>query len=336
MSDKTEEPTPRRLERARREGDVAVSHALLQAVALVAAAGLAPSAIRAMAARVSGMLRSVLQRPELTPSALDALKDAVELTTPLLLATACAVGLVGIVQTRALLAPKRIAPDLKRLSPASLLRSIFSAQRAFAIVRALLTAAIVGYLVVRRLTEHLGDLAHGTGRFDHAGVIAASIAGSIVRDTALVVLALAVADLLITRRAWLSRLRMSKQEVQREQKENEGDPHLKAARERAHREMLASATISAVRNATVVIVNPTHLANALRYVQGEDEAPVLVARADGELAQRIVDAARAWGVPVVQDVPVAQALAALNEGDAIPPALYEAVAVILQELSKET
>jgi flagellar biosynthesis protein FlhB len=307
----------------------------LQAVALLVAAALAPAAVRAVASRARDMLQAVLRNPELTPSALDALREAVELTTPLLIATACAVGLVGIVQTRALLAPKRVAPDLTRLSPASLLRSVFSAQRGFAILRALLTAVVAGYLVVTRLAEHMADLAHATGNLDRAAHVTASLAGSVVRDTALVVFALAVADLLVTRRSWLARLRMSKQEVQREHREAEGDPQLKAARTRAHQEMLASATIAAVRNATVVIINPTRLANALRYVDGEDEAPVLVAKAEGELARRIVEAAHAWGVPVVQDVPVAQALAALSEGDAIPAALYEAVAIILKELASE-
>ncbi|PKN31192.1 MAG: hypothetical protein CVU63_25225, partial [Deltaproteobacteria bacterium HGW-Deltaproteobacteria-20] len=90
-----------------------------------------------------------------------------------------------------------------------------------------------------------------------------------------------------------------------------------------------------VREATVVIVNPTHLANAIRYVEGEDEAPVLVAKGDGDLARRIVEAAHAWGIPVVQDVPVARALAELAEGEPIPPGLYEAVAAILRDMIEQ-
>jgi flagellar biosynthesis protein FlhB len=110
---------------------------------------------------------------------------------------------------------------------------------------------------------------------------------------------------------------------------------MKAARERAWHEMTAAATVAAVKDATVVVVNPTHLANALRYREGEDEAPVLVAKGEGPLAERIIDAARAYGIPVVRDVPVARALAELSEGEAIPPALYEAVAIILQDLQEQ-
>ena len=335
MSDKTEDPTPRKLERARREGDVPVSQALLQAVALAIAAALAPSAIRALSHGFDEMLRGVLAAPDAVPSPIDALREAISLSAPLLVAVACGVGLVGIVQTRALFAPARIAPDLTRLSPASLFKAIASPQRAFAVLRALLTASVVGYLVVSRLSKHLPDLAHASGRIDRASLVSASIAGGVVRDAVLVVLALSIVDLLITRRSWLSRLRMSRQEVQREHKESEGDPNLKAARERAHLEMLASATVAAVKDATVVIVNPTHLANALRYLQDGDEAPVLVAKGEGELARRIVEAAHAYGIPVVRDVSVAQALSTLQDGDAIPASLYEAVALILQELEGE-
>jgi type III secretion protein U len=125
---------------------------------------------------------------------------------------------------------------------------------------------------------------------------------------------------------------MSKDEVKREYKESEGDPQIKQARERAHHEMLASAAVGNVRNATVVIVNPTHLATALRYDEQEgDQAPVVVASGEGDLAARIVAAARDFGVPVVRDVPLARALAELSIGDAIPEALYEAVAEILRD-----
>jgi FlhB-like protein len=82
----------------------------------------------------------------------------------------------------------------------------------------------------------------------------------------------------------------------------------------------------------VVIVNPEHLATALRYVDGEDDAPKVVASGDGDLARRIQEAARAYGIPIIRDVPVARALRDLEVGDTIPEALYEAVAEILKEI----
>jgi flagellar biosynthesis protein FlhB len=130
----------------------------------------------------------------------------------------------------------------------------------------------------------------------------------------------------------MKRLRMSKDEVKREYKESEGDPQLKAARERAHHEMLASATVANVKNATVVVINPTHIACALRYDEEEgDDAPLVVAVGEGDLARQIVEAAHAYGVPVLRDVPLARALVELVPGDRIPEELYEAVAEILRE-----
>jgi FlhB-like protein len=89
--------------------------------------------------------------------------------------------------------------------------------------------------------------------------------------------------------------------------------------------------VAAVKQATIVIVNPTHLATALHYQEEEDEAPRVVAQGQGDLARRMIEAAHAYGVPVVRDLPVARALSELEIGDEIPEELYEAVAEILRE-----
>ncbi len=108
---------------------------------------------------------------------------------------------------------------------------------------------------------------------------------------------------------------------------------IRAARQRAYQEIHAQAAIANVRTATVVVVNPTHLACALRYDEkAGDEAPVVVASGEGDLAARIAQAAQEWGVPIVRDVPLARALVELGVGDSIPEALYEVVAEILREL----
>jgi len=337
MSEKTEHPTPRRLEKARREGDVPVSQAVLQAVGMLVALALVPSALHATADRAIEMLRAALERGDtlatIAPQEIPWV--VVQLSTPLLLAVAATVALAGGVQSRGVFAPGRVAPNLTKLSPLNLFRSLASPQRAFAIVRALLTSSVVAYLVVRRFEMHVADLARTAGRVDQAIGAAGVVALEIARDVAILLLGLAAVDLVVTHRAWLNRLRMTKSEVKREHKESDGDPQLKAARERAHQELLAAATVNAVRDATVVIVNPIRLANALRYNEEEDEAPILVAKGEGELARRMVEAARSFGIPVVQDVPVARALADLAEGDAIPAALYEAVAIILRDIYEQ-
>jgi type III secretion protein U len=183
------------------------------------------------------------------------------------------------------------------------------------------------------LNDHLSDLGRLGGRVHWVGVVVSETGRVVAWRAALVGLALGFADLLVTRRGHRKRLRMTRYEVKREYKESEGDPLVRAARERAYQELLAQAAIGNVRTASVVIVNPTHLACALRYNEKEgDEAPAIVASGEGQLAARIIQAARDYGIPVVRDVPLARALIELEAGDVIPEALYEAVAEILREI----
>jgi flagellar biosynthesis protein FlhB len=257
--------------------------------------------------------------------------DVARLSIPLLVVAAVAGGAAQLAQTGMALAPKRLAPDLARLDAIAGLGALASKLRAFQVARALLLAAIVAWLAQRGLAAHAHELALVTGRLAFAAPLAGTLAGSLARDAAFAGLVLGAVDLAISKRAWWTKLRMSREEIVREHKEAEGDPQTKAARERAHHEMLAAATVASVRDATVVVVNPTHLACALRYDEGKDEAPIVLATGEAELARRIVAEAHHHGVPVVRDVPLARALIELEPGDAIPEALFEAVAELLQE-----
>jgi len=334
VSDKTEEPTPRRLAKAREKGDVAASGAASQSLGFVTALFVVPGTIAATAVEATTVFHRALGSAPVDPAA-GLTTTVVLLVTPLLAVVAGAAALSTIVQTGALFAPARLTPDSSRLDPLAGLRSLASGQRLWNVARAFVAAVAVAVLAWRALSNHLGDLAHAIGAPASAGELAAHAAKLMARDAAVVGLFLAVVDLVVVRRALHTRLRMTKAEVKREHREAEGDPQWKAARQRAHQEMLAAATVNAVKDATVVIVNPEHLATALRYVDGEDEAPSIVATGDGDLARRIQEAARAYGIPVIRDVPVARALSELQVGDTIPEALYEAVAAILDEVWRE-
>lgn len=336
MSDKTEEPTPRRLRKAREEGDSPISAALVQGLGFVAAVAIAPAAIAATVARVSELVPRAIRSPETPLGSVELAREVVLLSAPLLAAVALVSLVSGFVQTGGVVSFKKLSPDLGKLNPVSGLGSLASGTRLVALLRSLVGAALVGWLAVRLLTSFAPDVANTVGDA-RAGMLAA---GALVKRlgwiAALVGLGLAALDVLVVRRAFLKRHRMSKDEVRREHKESEGDPELKAARHRAHQEMLASATIAAVREASVLVVNPTHLATALTYREDEDEAPRVVARGEGDLARRMIEAAHQYGVPVVRDVPLARALSELELGDEIPEALYEAVAEILRAAWEET
>jgi flagellar biosynthesis protein FlhB len=337
VSDKTEEATPRRQRKAREEGDSGASSYAAHSLAFVAAVALAPAAVAALADRASADLRAAMahgsRAAALRFDPLALATAVVTLAAPVVLAAGIAGAAATLVQTGGVVASRRIAPRLERLNPVAGLKALFSTVRLFAVARSFIAGGVVALLAWHELGGAITDVAHLAGRTEDVGVVAGRIAGALAWKAALVGLGLGALDLLVTRRAWLRRLRMTKEEVKREHKESEGDPQVKAARDRAYQELLAQAAVGNVRQASVVVVNPTHIACALRYGEAEgDEAPVVVASGEGELAARIVKAAHDYGVPVVRDVPLARALVELSVGDSIPEALYEAVAEILREV----
>jgi type III secretion protein U len=350
VSDKTEAPTPRRLRKAREEGDSGASPLAAQSIAFLAAVAIVPGAVRALTSRAAHDLRAAIEQASRTGAqslAIPGTRDlalavdvaavasrVLALLVPVLLVVGLAGGVAQLVQTGGVFSSARLAPTLDRLNPATGIKGLVSGARLFAVLRALFATAAIAGLAYSDLADHLVDLGRVAGRPEWTGVVMADVAGRFAWHAALAGLAIGLVDALVTRRVWLRRLRMTRDEVKREHKESEGDPGMRAARHRAYQELMAQATIASVRTASVVVVNPTHLACALRYDEaGGDEAPVVVASGEGDLAARIAQAAREWGIPIVRDVPLARALLELGVGDAIPEALYEAIAEILRELA---
>jgi flagellar biosynthesis protein FlhB len=341
VSDQTEEATPKKLRKAQEEGDSPISAFASQSVAFLCAVAVAPAAIAALASRSSTDLRVAIAHagdaaPPTSFEPASLATSIVALTAPILGAAAIAAAVASVVQSGGIVATKRLQPKLDRLNFISGFKQLFSTSRLVAVLRAALFGAAVAWFAYSALHDHAGDIARTAGRLPEAASVAAVIALAVVKRAAILGVFLAVLDVVVTRRSWRKKLMMSKTDVKREHKESEGDPQVKAARERAHHEMLAAATIANVQKASVVIVNPVHIACALRYDEEDgDEAPVVLASGHGDLAARIVDAARAYGVPILQDIPLARALVELEVGSPIPEALYEAVAEILREAWSE-
>jgi flagellar biosynthetic protein FlhB len=128
----------------------------------------------------------------------------------------------------------------------------------------------------------------------------------------------------------MARMRMSKEELKEDFKQSEGDPHVKARQKQIRATRARQRMMQQVPKATVVVMNPTHYAVALKYEQGEDEAPLCVAKGLDSLALKIRGIAEEAGVPIIEDPPLARALyAAVEVDEMIPPAHYEAVAKII-------
>ena len=214
MSEKTEQPTPKRLRRAREQGDSAVSHALGQAVGMLAVVAVLPAAVAAVAAGAGAALRAAI-----TTGVADmpqALGLWVTLSVPLLGAATLVSAILGFVQSGGAFTASRFAPDFARLDPFQGIKGLFSLERLFTLLRALLAALAVGWLAWGVLRDHLADVAAMAGRGEAVGALSWLLGRRLLWAAAVVGLLLGAADYFFVRRAWLERHRMTKDEGKRE------------------------------------------------------------------------------------------------------------------------
>lgn len=329
------EPTARRVEQARCEGRVATSRDL--SVGLVALAAWLAFVVGGEAA-VGGL--AVLMRDALAHSA-DALSlraaigagasGAVSaLALPLLALVAVALA-VGLAQTRGLVRVGPLRPDGRRIAP-HLVR-LWGAERLG------LAAQEVGRTTVLVLVAAASIGSGGQAILALAGADAGRTLRAIfvtVKNLglalAVAMLALGIADYLWQVSRHRKRLRMTHDEARREHKETEGEPVLKSARKRIHWELLQAHALAELSQAALVLVEPGRAAVALRYSAGIAEAPVVMAKGKGRLAERLQARAAEAGVPIVVAPVLAERLAATEEGEEIPEALHEAIAELFVEL----
>jgi flagellar biosynthesis protein FlhB len=331
----TEEPTPKRLEEARRRGEVAQSRDLSSSAAMTAAIVALAATGPALTARLIAFHRAALAAAPGGGAPGPALAAGLDvfwrgLALPLAAAMLAAAG-AGLLQTRGLFAVEALRPDLARLSPAAGLRRAFGGQAAVQVGKGLLKVALVGaiaWVTVRPVLAGVTALAGAAAPRLLATM--GTLGSQLAERVALVALVLGVADYLLVRRRHGKGLRMTREEVRREAKDAEGDPGHRAERQRLHREILEQRMVAEVRKADFVVVNPDHIAVALRYDRDGDGAPMVVARGERLVAERIKEVARQAGVPIFRDVTLARSLRDLPEGEEIPAALYEAVAEVLR------
>ncbi len=336
---RTEEPTPRRLEKAREEGQVPRSVELTAAVVLLAAVvwamARAGSIVDGMRVAMStGLTR--ISAHDLTPDAAATLlgratAEGIYATGPLLLTLALAGLVANVAQIGLGLYPRRLMPDASRLSIARGIERMFSPRGLVELVKNLLKIGLVAWLgwhSVRAAGPRLARL----GLSDPHGILdtAGREIGGIVLLVAAVLGAIAAADWFWQRREHQQSLRMTRQEVRDEHRQSEGDPRLRQRFRKAQRDFSANRMLSGVAQAQVVITNPTHIAVALAYDAESMGAPRVVAKGAEEVAARIRAEARRHGVPIIERRPLARALfRAVPVGGEIPAPLYRAVAEIL-------
>lgn len=338
-ADRTEEPTARRLAKAREDGQVARSIELPAAAIVIGTFALIAATGGVVATRLADLFAAgfridtkVLQSPALMPGMLGSmLIDAFVAVLPLVVLTIVLAIVASGVTGGYLFSLKAVAPKAARLDPVEGLKRMFG-PRAWvelgkSLAKFLLVAAVLWWLVVTQLGSltHLGRMAvepalHATGEL-------------IARSSLIVALTLALiafADVPYQRWEFMKRMRMSKQEIKDEMKDVEGRPEVKAQIRRRQREMASARMMQRIKDADVLITNPEHFAVALEYDIEGDGAPVLVAKGSDHLAARIRERAAGEGVCIVPAPELARALYFTTELEQpIPEPLYRAVSEVL-------
>lgn len=343
MSEKTEAPTPRRIEDARAEGRVARSQELGAAAGLLAGAWLLQGSGGRLVGEFKDLITySLISLPEIDRS-IDyswfelkstLVSDLLRLAPgfSMILAGLLFTGLaVNFGQTGFLWANKRLGFKFDRLNPLSGLKRLFSLNGLVELVKSLLKLLIVGWVAYAFLHKHAIDmLTLSQIDFDTALWQWVDLSMSLMLRVGAAYLVLALADYGYQRWQYMQSLRMTKDEVKEDFKRSEGDPFIRSRIRGQQRRMARMRMMANVHKADVVITNPTHLAIAIQYKANEMSAPKVLAKGADRIAERIVELARASLVPVVQNIPVAHALfRAVDVDEQIPPELYAAMAEVL-------
>jgi flagellar biosynthetic protein FlhB len=342
-SEKTEQPTPRRLEKAREEGQVAQSQELAAAatlVALVLSLGVvAPNLVRWCKLKIewglaAGSVTAFSDPREFLHLVRQNIVDLIVVLLPILAALLVA-GIVASVAVSGLtFAPAALRLRWNAINPAYTIPNMFNQQSAVRLVASLLKLFFVSIIVWVYLSDKLQVLAalRWAWSTEIATAIARILFGLGLR-VGLAVTVIGLADALYQRWKRTQELKMTRQEVKQERKDTEGSPEIKTRIRRIQVELSMRRLQQQVPKANVILVNPTHVAVALRYDAQTMDAPRLLAKGADLMAERIVKIGRSYGIPIVQRPPVARAIyASVKPGQPIPEALYMAVAEVLAML----
>jgi flagellar biosynthetic protein FlhB len=334
--ERTEKATPKRLKKARRDGNIANTPEIGSWAALLVAGFLLPRVAHSLLSNATETLVGVgviIRSPDpgrAMALAGSALRSAGLVALPLGLVFA----FISIVSVAAQggfwFSTGLLKPKFSRLNPLQGVKRMFGGHAWWQLAKSLLKTAVLAavvYFSVRNLVPTI--MGSGSLPLQSLVKLAVDAALNLVRDSAIAGLVMALADYTVVRRRNNKQLKMTKEEIKEEYKEAEGDPHVRSARRSRQMALRRNRMLRDVETADVVVVNPTHVAVALRYEPGRG-APRVVAKGADNIAAKIREVAEKNRVPMVSDVPLARTLYKSCEiGQEIPADLFKAVATVL-------
>jgi len=337
-SQKTEEPTQKRLEDARKKGDIAKSLDVPIWFLFLATAGIMAAA-GPLAAMIADPLVRIMDHPhafKLTDGGaqqlLGALMMSLALPLGIIFSVITVAGVLGhMIQHRPLWTGEKMKPELSKLSPIKGLQRMFGMEGWMNLLKSFLKMTAITAAMIYAVWPEATAISESS-RLDPEGLLLMTqvIAGRLLLAAIVVIGIIAAIDYTYQRFTFMKRMRMSRQDVRDEVKQQEGDPYLRARLRQIRLERSRKRMMQNVPKSTVVITNPTHYSVALRYDPDVDAAPVCMAKGADEVALRIREKAKEHDIPIVENVPLARALFATVEiEETVPREHFEAVAKVI-------
>lgn len=345
---RTEDPTSRKRSKARSKGQVAKSQEIPEALMMLFGFWFFSVIGPYMFSEIFGFSRYMighLHEIDLSSGGLTSLLIMVlftffKIVLPIMLVAVLIAFLGDYLQVGFMFTTEPLQFNLSKLipKPGALLKRLWiSKMTAWNLLKSLVKISIIGYLAYQVIRKNYGTILL-TMNWDIMAALffICRLALEIIIKAAIVLLIIALIDYRYQKYEHTESLKMTKQEVTDEHKMMEGDPLIKGVIRKRQREAAMRRMMKEVPKADVVITNPTHLAVALKYDQAHMVAPTVVAKGEDLMAERIIEVAREFGVPIIENKPLAQALYEATEiGDEIPPELYRAVAEVLSYIYQD-
>ncbi|WP_010236616.1 fused FliR family export protein/FlhB family type III secretion system protein [Clostridium arbusti] len=337
--DKTEQATPKKKSDAKKKGQVAKSKEVALALTLMGATLVISTMGNFSYDRLRNMMFSYLNTSlnrDLNYNVIhNILIFAVINIGVIFLMFAVPILILGVlanyIQSGFIFTTETLKPDFKKLNPISGFKKIFSSRTVVELFKDVILITIVGFVGYQFVRDNLDKLLiMNTLTFASLPYALKGIFTGILFRICIIMLVISISDYIYQRFMHNKELKMTKQEIKEEFKQDEGDPEVKSKRKQKMKEMSAKRMMASVPEATVVVTNPTHIAVALKYTEGESSAPVVIAKGADRIALKIKDIAKENNVPIIEDKPLARLIYKEVDIDGeIPMDMYQAVAEIL-------
>jgi len=335
--EKTEEATPEKVRKAKEEGQVPKSQDLVGALGFAMGFFTLAALISYVFGAIEDFAQAAIEAATRAPNPAtitQLLEDSIPMILKVSLPIAAAVFVMGIfsnvLQTGFFIAFKVLIPKIDKINPVNGLKGLFKVKKFVELLKNMLKMGAAAWIAWSVMSDAVYDMTLVvTVPIDQAVKFGSGLLWEYMVKTTALFIAIGVADLIWSRRVFNKEQMMSKYDVKQEYKQSEGDPQMKGQRKQLAHELLFSGGAQNVKNADAVVVNPDHIAVAIRYDEDKDKSPKVVAKGMRKHAEKIKELAKHYGVPILRNVPLAQALNKLEVDEDIPEDLYEAVAEVL-------